>query len=259
MKKFKPTWLYLKQHNITGLKYKGNSCYQDSVLISLLAIPNKFIDKEIINKDIEQISLNEKREIKCSESSTKNDRIRRTRIKKELVNIMNSMRNAGENVKTCSMLREYMKDCPSPGGQEFYGTGTQDAGEFLLYLFSLFNIENTTERYIQNIVTNDLINNSKELESYHISSDRKELVSPIISIHSNSLIDTDIDYYLNYEDDIIFDENNLYKGSDNKKYKRKIMYDFIKDSEYLIFKIERLGENDIRKYDRIVPSEFIIF
>ena len=113
-------------------------------------------------------------------------------------------------------------------------------------------------RYIQNIVTNDLINNSKELESYHISSDRKELVSPIISIHSNSLIDTDIDYYLNYEDDIIFDENNLYKGSDNKKYKRKIMYDFIKDSEYLIFKIERLGENDIRKYDRIVPSEFII-
>ena len=243
---------------MTGLKYTGNSCYQDTILISLLAIPNKFIDREIINKDIDKISLDEKREIKCSEINTKNDRIRRTKIKMELIKIMNSMRNKGETIKTCSKLREYIKDCPSTGGQEFHGTGTQDAGEFLMYLFSLFNIEKTTTRYIQNIATNDLVNSVNKLESYYESSNREELVPPIISIHSNSLIDTNISYYLNFEDDTIFGERDTYIASDNKKYKRKIMYDSVKDSEYLIFKIERLSENNMRKYNRIVPDEFVI-
>ena len=168
------------------------------------------------------------------------------------------MRNKGDNVEDCSMLRQYIKDCPSIGGQEFYETGTQDAGEFLLYLFSLFNIEKTTRRYIQNIATNDLTNKVNELKSYIISSDREELVSPIISIHSDSLIDTDIDHYLNFEDDTIFGEKDTYIASDNKKYKRKIMYDSIKDSEYLIFKIERLTGNNIRKYNTVVPNEFIV-
>ena len=244
--------------SIIGLTYTGNSCYQDTVLISLLAIPNKFIDREIVNKDIDKISSDEKREIKCSEYSIKNDRIRRSKIKKEIIKIMNSMRNKGEKVETCSMLREYIKDCPSLGGQEFHETGTQDAGEFLLYLFSLFNIEKTTTRYIQNIATNDLKNKVSELETYIVSSYREELVSPIVSIHSNSLIDTNIDYYLNFEDDTIFGEKDTYVASDNKKYKRKIMYDLIKDSQYLIFKIERLTGNNVRKYNRIVPNESIV-
>ena len=244
--------------SITGLIYTGNSCYQDTILISLLAIPNKFIDREIVNKDVDKISSDEKREIKCSDSNIKNDKIRRSRIKKEIIKIMNSMRNKGEKVETCSMLRQYIKDCPSLGRQEFHETGPQDAGEFLLYLFSLFNIEKTTRRYIQNIATNDLTNKVSELESYIVSSDREELVSPIVSIHSNSLIDTNIDYYLNFEDDTIFGKNDTYVASDNNKYKRKIMYDSIKDSDYLIFKIERLIENNIRKYNRIVPNESII-
>jgi hypothetical protein len=247
--------------NITGLKYKGNSCYQDSVLLALLAIPNEFINEEIVNKDMEKISNDDKRDIKCSEYSNLNDKIRRNKIKKELIKIMNSMRNNDDRykVETCSMLREYIKDCPSIGGQAFHGTSTQDAGEFLIYLFTLFNINNVTEKKIINIVSNDIENDVYSLKNYVLISERTEYVSPIINIHSNSLIDTKIDFYLNMEDDIVFDSNNLYRDRQTGElYKRKITKDSIQNSDYLIFQIQRLTFGNERLYYEIIPSEYII-
>lgn len=243
---------------ITGLKNRGNSCYQDSVLLALLGIPNDFINKSIINKDIDDISNDPKREIKCSDN-IKNDRIRRNRIKKELNKIMNSIRNpeVSNKVENCSMLREHLSKCPSTSGQEFHSSRMQDAGEFLIYLFSLFNVTGT-KRYIKTIVTNDIENDINFLENSKIVSERIETVSPIISIHSKSLRNTNIDYYLDFIEDTEFDKFNLYKDKDGNTYKRKITYDSIEDSNYLIFYAQRLLQGDKRSYKKIIPNEEII-
>jgi hypothetical protein len=249
--------------NITGLKYKGNSCYQDSVLMALLAIPNKFINKEIVNKYIRTIISNENTGYRCDEND-ENDIIRRQNIKIELVKIMNSMRNSNDKeiIETCSRLRELIKKCPSIGGQRFYSTITQDAGEFLIFLFLLFNIDKTTTIHKINRVTNNVTNDIINIKDAIQTIDRIEKVSPIISIHSGSLKNNvNINYYLDYQFDTLFDENNLIKLGDKTTYKRKISREIILESEYLVFYLNRLEKNvenkDIIKLYKIIPDESI--
>ena len=174
--------------DFTGLKYTGNSCYQDSVLLSLFAIPNKFIENNILEKDLNKIKESQK-EIICSKD-TKEDIISKEDIQKELNKITNSIRNKGEKVEYCSKLRSLIKKCPSTSGQEFYGTGTQDAGEFVQYLFSIFNVEGMS-KFTKTILSNNLDEKiNEDSENTILSSYRKFNTSPIILIPSQKLIDS---------------------------------------------------------------------
>ena len=100
----------------------------------------------------------------------------------------------------------------------------------------------------------------------HITGEREEKVSPIISVHQGSLIDDrhtnerNIDYYLNYTSDDILEEGNLFRSGD-KTYKRKIETQKIDESEYLVFYIQRVtvDENNNEKTleNKIIPNETI--
>ena len=81
--------------------------------------------------------------------------------------------------------------------------------------------------------------------------------SPVILIPSQSITDSKITYYLDQYEDAIFDENNLYRHSDGKTYKRRIEIKNIIESDYLIFYIQRLLTERKRLYNKIIPDETI--
>jgi hypothetical protein len=252
---------YLQNFNMkkvcsfTGLKYKGNSCYQDSVLLALFAKPNDFITVNILQNDVKTISSKANREIKCGETLSSDYR-RRVAIQNELIRITKSMRREldyPENVEYCSNLRALLRNCPSSSRQEFHGTGTQDAGEFLQYIFALFKVEGTF-RNTKTIVTNDL---SSKPKTSLIVNETVQQISPIILVPAHLLRKTTIDTYLKQKEDAVFDEDNLYKGPNNKLYRRRIETNNIVFSNYLVFYVQRLLSEDERIYEKIVPLQSI--
>ena len=235
------------ENKISGLNYTGNSCYQDTSLLCLFSRKNEFIDDNILYKDLNEI---ESKEVKCSIKT-------REKIQKELYRITKSMRGL-ENISYCSNLRKLLKDCDY--GSKFSTTDMQDAGEFLQYLFSLFEVVNTKIK-ILNYVTNskEEINNDNILDSRKLLTKtlkRTEVVSPVFNV-SNFILEEQMkfsDIMINMED-VKFTKENRYNFED-KKYSRKITITKILESDYIIFNIMRKfyniskGKND-RNYDYI--------
>lgn len=229
----------------TGLKYTGNSCYQDSVLLALLAIPNDFITENILERDMKSVSKMPNREIvySCDEKS---DCKTRRSIQKELVHITKSMRGEGEKVEYCSKLRSLFKT----NKQSFHGTGMQDAGEFLQYLFAIFQVHGVVQSRTS-MLTNKIgdipIVNKKTIYE----------TSPMVLIPSQNIIDNvSIETFLNHKEDVILDMKNLYRGADGVNYHRRIETVDIIRAEYLVFYAQRLYETK-RNYNNIVPIKQI--
>ena len=245
-----------------GLKYTGNSCYQDSVLLALFALPNKFVTKNILNKDVRLISSKINRDIICGIKEN-DDYNKRLMIQNELIRITGSMRRdipVEERVQYCSNLRSLLKGCPSSSKQAFYSTLTQDAGEFLQYLFSLFQVNGLYRIRITD-VTNDLSNiPNKTLTIRQI----EEETSPIVLIPETIIEkfpETNIDNYLTQTEDSVLDKDNLYKGPDGKKYMRRIEKTIVTKGKYIVFYAQRLfltGGKEKRIYNKIIPVEKII-
>jgi hypothetical protein len=247
---------------ITGLKYVGNSCYQDSTLLALFALPNEFTTKNILEKDLKNISYSERREIKCGDSSDV-DFVNRRKIQDELVKITKSMRREipeNERSKYCSNLRKLIKICPSASKQKFHETKTQDAGEFVQYLFNIFEI-NTMKTVKKTFVTNDLEKQTKDLVK---SSENVTIVPPIINISAENLIPgVSIEHYVSYSLDDVFDDDNLIRGPDGKLYRRRIEnFSYLIPDDFVMFYVNRLYYNmkkdrEERAYTSIIPSEKI--
>jgi ubiquitin C-terminal hydrolase len=239
--------------NIVGLNYYGNSCYLDSTLLALLARQNNFIDQNILFKDFKNSKLF------CSENKEQ-DYLFRKNIQNELNNITNTIRKkSGYNVENCVVLRELFKKCSSKTEQKFYSTKMQDAGEFLQYLFSIFNVEETKSK--QTIyVTNNLESDQDAV----IIQDRLVTISPIILLPEYHQIEYDdsinIQNYIYNIFETIFDENNLYVSKTGEKYQRKIEKNII-SGDYLVFYAQRvyLDDNGSKKrhYKKIIAPENI--
>ena len=157
---------------ILGLNYTGNSCYMDSTLLSIFAIPNNTITNNILNKNLTTLKT-KKLWSKCNPNIDTDIKIRQD-IQKALNNITQSIRGKN-NIKTCSNLRSLIKKCP--GSQPFHNTETQDAGEFLSYLFNLFQVNVATTKR-ETYGSNSLSNNPKWT-----------LVTSSIDIHASPIID----------------------------------------------------------------------
>lgn len=245
----------------TGLRYTGNSCYQDSTMLALFAIPVDFITENILRKNIKPISSRPNREIVCGKTPAM-DYERRLAIQKELNRITGSMRGdipVSERVQYCSNLRALLRSCPSASRQEFYSTGTQDAGEFLQYLFSLFQV-NGLHRIRTTDITNDLSDiPAKTLTTRQI----EEEVSPVILIPAPSLAShpkSNIDFYLVQTDDSVLDRKNLVRGPDGREYRRRIEQTIVTQGDYAVFYAQRLildGRGVKKIHNKIVPSEKI--
>lgn len=238
----------------TGLRYTGNSCYQDSVLLALLARPIKFIRRNILTRDVKNISSSSNREIKCGQNFA-TDYTKRKSIQDELVSVTDTIRRGKGGDYTCSNLRNLIKSCP--GSQQFHTRETQDAGEFLQYIFTLFDVKGM-KKTITVKITNDLSPIPKSTRLRVTKQDTIDTV-PIVSVIPGEETDLTLASLLRQTDDSFIQG---YKGPDGKEYRRRIEITDITDAEFLVFSIQRTFLNnrgvEQRSFVRILPSEKIM-
>jgi len=217
---------------LKGLKNVSNSCYMDSVLVALFAVPNQVINQNILDKNISSISNSERKWLTCSNDSNL-DYEYRLAIQRELKRINNSIHEQ-DNVKYCSMLRSMIKRCPGP--QKFHGGRQQDSGEFLAYLFNLFQVDVATKSETT-YVTNDMVNpNWLKIRT------RSDFNStPMVSVSSHHILEQR-SYYMNeflvQIEDSVLSGNNLYKH-DGQTYSRRRSVSKVESSPYIVFNVHR--------------------
>lgn len=249
-----------KKCTFTGLNYNSNSCYQDSVLMSLFAIPNDFIQKSILTKDVKSLTeKNSKKWIVCSENQQKDYEIRQE-IKKELNDIAKNIQQGNHSVAiTCKNLRKIFSRCSTI--EKFHETNTQDAGEFLQYIFNIFKVISSV-RTRSIYVTNDI----KSHDNFHKVSEITEFESPIFLLPSSILSkyqEISITNLLEQVEDAIFSDENLYRDrATGMQYRRRIELYRLVDAEYAVFYAQRVyfdisRGKTLRNVTSILPPEKI--
>ena len=214
--------------NIKGLDYVENSCYIDTVMLCIFAIKHTVIDKHILEKDINTL--------KNTQNCRREDKLN---IQNVLKKIANSIRGTGD-VKVCTELRNCLRHCP--GVDAYHLTDTQDAGDFLAYLFTIFECEiakETTETYGRD---NSTTTSWEKSETNDINS------LPIKYIYN-------IKCGLNITKTVLYEE--IEEVTDWKFNQKKTIGKF--NSPYIIFNVRRQTQNDFTNYDRIyAPETFIL-
>ena len=236
---------------VRGLDYTGNSCYMDSVLLCLFAIPNKTITDNILNKNLDKLKDIKKLDVHCDSKNIENDIKRRKAVQTALNSITNSMRKLDNKVKTCSNLRGLLGKCVLP--QEFNKTVPQDAGEFLTYLFNMFQVQIMTERkkfYGRN-------DKGQNIEWVYVRK-QKSTHYPIILIESSSIAENppgyDISQFVEKHEEIsYFDENNFWRAAPgiNFKVKKEVKTN---ESPLIILRLQRQDRRKIIKNKVYIPE-----
>lgn len=236
--------------NLRGLKNIKESCYMDSVIFSLFAIQNNFIDDKILNYRFLDNTQN------CDVKNKK-------RIQKELNNIAIGIRK-GDNKQYCNKLRKIFSSCPH-SIEAFHIGGERDAIEFLIYLLSFFNLDIANKKVVT-YGTNDTTNNIvKEFHTSTIIDTKSSIIQYIINYYllnlynENNNKEHDIrDFLTIVEDSGELSQNNLFI-SKNKSFRRRISFTTLVNSPYIIFAFDRLIINNKGKNRylpiKIVPSQ----
>jgi len=231
-----------EKENLYGLEYTGNSCYQDSVMMALFAIPNKIISKTILNPS---------RNLTCQKIPE---------IREELNNIAKSLRGKRE-ITTCSNLRNLLRDCPTKISN-FSGTDTQDAGEFLRYLFELFQVD-IMKISRTTYATNDI---AFHPETVIKVSEIISLVPPIVLVQLPIKAPIQLESFLNQKEDSYLTRENLYKYKDtNGKiefFRRRIEINKVLQTKYMVFDVHRnfydeKFDKTKRDFSEIIPPDTI--
>ena len=208
----------------------------DSALLATFAISNQTITDHILKKNLDILKDGRKLWSKCSDNID-SDIHRRNDIQKVLNQITESIRGKNNKIRNCYPLRSAIKKCP--GTQPFHGTDTQDSGEFLAYLFNLFQVDiATTIR--KTYGSNDSGKHPKwtlegTLEDKHSS--------PIVDVVSTTLNEVKTDYditkFVKQKLYATFTPDNIWKPSPDKTYsRRKEVFELTK-SPIIIFNLVR--------------------
>ena len=235
---------------LNPLKWTGNSCYIDSVLFALLAVPTQFSKKYIFESELQ---------------AKENDLDIRRNIQRELIRIGRHIRGY-EQMKdnTCKDLRKSLKYYPHP--EEFHGTDMADAGEFLTYILDIFDL-NVARSYFVNYATNNVTDARppvKDLVKISTSYDDHSSIVRYVTTENIESLDQygvyDIRNFLSLKDDSgELDINNLYTPENSRvSFSRKISYNVLLDAPYIIFRIDRQKHtfDDIEFLDvSILPSQ----
>lgn len=215
--------------DIRGLNYNGNSCYQDSTLFALLAVPNKFIRETVLKKDVSEV----KKLAFCGKTDQEDTETRRD-IQKELIRLKDIMRGKIKGGETCSNLRKLFSRCKLP--QRFDLPDPFDAGEFLQFLFSIFDVEGMkTRRTVE--VTNDR-GPPKNLIKIKDTIQTEAPVFPLTFFTPGTY---DLGKMLGSIDDAELGPRDLYRLNGNT-YSRKIETYTIVSTPYLVFNVQRFVE-----------------
>lgn len=132
--------LHFECDEFEPLQWIGASCYVDSVLMSLLAVPNRYITDTLLNVTLEALPSS-KAKYPCSHSVGKKkadpetDLANREKVQGALNDIAESLRGTGD-VPNCTSLRAILKACPDP--ERFHLPGDRDASEYLAYILRMF-------------------------------------------------------------------------------------------------------------------------
>lgn len=198
-----------------GLNWVGNSCYQDAVFAATFAVPNDFINREILNKD----HFEESKEISCGINGVQV----RKNLQTELNNITRYMRGQEQrNQYYCTNLRKLLSNCIQQQDQQFQSNIMQDAGEFLTYLFKLFNVN-------AGVLHTD-IETKYENDKAPVIIRKDKILSPIIPV--NLLTNNNV---INLQN-IINDGVSNTTETDKKIYIQNVNYT---NGEYIIFSVQR--------------------
>lgn len=121
--------------SFNGLEYYNNSCYIDSVLISLFTPNNNGnVLREILLHSIEN---DNRSNICCSDLNLSKQS--RKLIQKELSYLFLSINKKGDyNIKNISNLRKLFKNCKHI--EDYSNNRMKDPAEFISYIFDLFNV-----------------------------------------------------------------------------------------------------------------------
>jgi hypothetical protein len=246
------------KYKVKGLNYVSNSCYMDSTLLSLFAVPNKVITDNILKKNLDDLETFQKRWSKCS-NNIKTDIKRRKNIQTALNQITESIRGLN-TVKECTMLRRLIAKCP--GTQPFHRGGTQDAGEFLAYLFNLFQID--IAKTVRKTYGTNQTGDDPDWKLIRKQVDKK--ASPIIDIVSTTLRDIPKDYDITKfvkktEYTVLGETERWFPDKVNKpglSYLRKKETFKMKRSPYVIFNLTRTyGEARFSKPNNPEKPKFL--
>lgn len=233
-------------HELKGLINIDDSCYLDSVLFALLAIPNKFINKHILFKKINDqkyysfLTLLQRYLIYLTEE---------IRIKKSL--------------QVCTPFRKIIKNYQMKGMPNFSLPGQQEAGEFLIYFLTLFNSQNLATVKHTTYATNSISKKVKHKNLIVTNTHIDTQASIIIFVDSFQLLNKEkmvnhIFHFLKQKDDSgVLDSLNMFKYN-NQKYVRKISEIQIIDAPQIIVWCQRVNPitNSILR-TKIVPNRKI--
>ena len=197
-------------------------------------------------------------------------------VQTQLRNIANSIRGIGPTVDYCIDLRKTLQNCPDP--ENYHDTMMKDAGEFLTYILSMFPV-NTAQRRINTYGTNKLDNlNINTIDEQDLKTSEFEKTSEIWDCKASvvnyvpyDILDKapngiNISKFLNkIEDSGELTSDNLFKPygkNSDIQYKRRIAFDSLKYSPYLIFNIKRIGINyytseEIFNNKNIYPEQYV--
>lgn len=202
---------------LAPLRWVGDSCYLDSVLFALLAVPNKFISESITKSELQEEN---KLTWACSQgvfSSAKKDLVNRKRVQKVIARISRSIQSGGK-IKYCTALRDLFRLCPSI--DNYHLTGPRDAGAFLQYFLNLFPGANRLT------METTVVSGSGRVTRY-IYRDHSIIINvPYSKVSAKK--QTNIREFLTETDSVITE--------DNKRVETHYVY---KESPYVVFNIMR--------------------
>ena len=258
--------------NPIGLVNINNSCYIDSVLMALFGRSNNIVNKYILNKPISSLIEEKNKSIVCGSTPEKDFKIR-TLIQDELKRLAKIIRNEANNNtnnntqsqtsnmnNTCTNLRKIIKHCKT--NQSFASSDMQDAGEFLIYIFNIFNVQIMKLSKVV-YVTNDLSPEPNVNKLVKVTS-RVDTSSPIYIINLlGNEPEINLERYTgNIVEDAVLSEDNLYKHQETKKkYRRKIDVSSILETSYLIFNVQRASGTHLshkKLYTPVIAPENLI-
>ena len=222
--------------NIKGLSWTNNSCYLDSVLMSLMSIDTNFFNRFIKKSD-------------------NDDEIQQT-IKKELRSIKKNI----DKDNDISDLRKILKNSEY-AKHNFHKGNMGECFEFVNVLLNILDINNIATKEIKVYGSNDVVTkNPSDMTITSTFTDEHASVVQFIPYYTiNDVYDgyesrNFIDYR---EDSGPLDDDNLFIDEVTKKvYKRRIYTTKLINCPFLIINLERLNGRKFNK-KTIYPTLFV--
>ena len=165
---------------VEGLGWRGNSCYMDSALQCLLAVPSQ-LNEYILNVNLEENVIMDIHI--CGDTEARDLEVRKE-IQEELGMLTDTIRGNGRPRETADEFREILRKCKLKQGQRFFDDCTQDSGDFLAWLLSRFPVEKGVVR-VETFYTNS---EEDTADNLHLSTTVERSQGPVIDVGRSLLV-----------------------------------------------------------------------